>query len=155
MTNRTLKKHLTYKLPQLRLALIREGEAEPVPIRVPDDIEPFVEPLRHFSEEYFIAYHLDALHHVVGYHEVSHGTASASLVHPREVFKAAILSNSHSLIVAHNHPAGSTNPSDEDLQTTAQLVNAGKLLGISVVDHIIVTRKHIASIREQYPRLFE
>lgn len=155
MTKRTLKKHLEYKIPEIRLALIRETTVEPTPVMRPEDIEQFVEPLKHYSEEYFVAFHLNALHHVIGYHEVSHGTLSASLVHPREVFKAAILANSHAIIVAHNHPGGSLTPSREDLDTTGQLVKAGKLLGINVLDHIVVSYKGVSSIRESDGYLFD
>lgn len=95
MNTRNLKKHLKYIVPHMRLALIKEPGAQPVPIACPDDIERFVEPLKLYSEEHFVTFHLDAKHQVVGYHIVSHGTVSASLVHPREVFKAALLANSH------------------------------------------------------------
>ncbi|HEY9790637.1 MAG TPA: JAB domain-containing protein [Candidatus Obscuribacterales bacterium] len=155
MTSKALKKHLEYKLPQIRLAIIRDRVCEPIPIMTPYDLEQFVEPLKHFSEEYFIAYHLDARHHVVAYHEVSHGTVSSSLVHPREVFKAAILSNTHSIIVAHNHPAGSLTPSTEDIGVTEQLVKVGKLMGIPILDHLIVSQNGIQSMRELNKYLFE
>lgn len=155
MKTRALKKHLQYKVPQLRLALIRENDVKPSAVYTPSDIELFAEPLKVATEEYFIAFHLDTKHNVVGYHEVSHGTLSASLVHPREVFKAVLLSNAHAVLVAHNHPSGSLTPSKEDLETTTQLVSAGKLLGVAVVDHIIVAHLGIRSIREYYPSLFE
>jgi DNA repair protein RadC len=155
MSTQLISQHLQYRIPQLKLALIRESEAKASKIWAPDDIEQFVEPMKHFSEEYFVAFHLDAKHHVIGYHEVSHGTISASLVHPREVFKAALLSNAHMLIVAHNHPTGELTPSDEDLKTTQQLVDVGRLLGVSILDHIIVSFRGIKSLREHYPDLFE
>lgn len=155
MNTRALKKHLKYKIPQIKLAILREPTSEPAPaIRTPLDVEPYLEPMRHLSEEHFVALHLDARMHVTGYHVVSHGTLSSSLVHPREVFKAALLSNAHSMIVAHNHPAGSPQPSPEDLETTRQLVAAGKLLGVQIVDHLIVTYRDVSSIRESYPDLF-
>jgi DNA repair protein RadC len=88
--------------------------------------------------------------------EVSHGTISASLVSPREVFKAAILSNSFALLVAHNHPSGAQlSPSKEDLETTKQLLKAGKILGITVLDHVIVGGDEIYSIRENHPRIWD
>lgn len=157
MKTRALKKHLQYKIPQIRLALIRENDVKPSAIYTPSDIELFAEPLKHATEEYFIAFHLDTKHNVVGFHEVSHGTLSASLVHPREVFKfkAGLLSNAHAILVAHNHPSGSLAPSAEDLETTKQLVTAGKILGVPVIDHIIVAHSGIRSLREYEPRLFE
>ena len=148
MNTRTLKKHLSYIVPQMRLALIKEPGGKTVPIGCPDDLEKFVEPLKHYSEEHFVAFHLDARNHVIGYHIVSHGTVSASLVHPREVFKAALLANSHAIIVAHNHPAGSMTPSNEDIEVTETLIKAGDLMGVKVVDHIIVSSNGLCSLRE-------
>lgn len=148
MNTRTLKKHLKYIVPQMRLALIKEPGGQPVPIGCPDDIEKFVEPLKLYSEEHFVAFHLDAKNQVIGYHIVSHGTVSASLVHPREVFKAALLANSHAVLVAHNHPAGSLTPSPEDIEVTETLIKAGDLMGVKVIDHIIVSSNGLCSLRE-------
>lgn len=154
MNTRTLKRELKYRIPQLKLALIREGGIETFPIRTPDDVFRYAEPLKYLSEEHFVTFHLSAQHHLTGYHVVSHGTLSASLVHPREVFKAAVLSNAHTIIVAHNHPSGSLEPSDDDIETTKQLIEAGRLMRIEVLDHIIVSFKGIRSIREYHPGLW-
>ena len=155
MNTRTLKKHLKYKIPQIKLAILREPSSEPLPaIRTPSDLEQYLEPMKHLSEEHFIALHLNARNQIAGFHVVSHGTVSASLVHPREVFKAAILNNAYCVVVAHNHPAGSTDPSPDDLNTTRQLIAAGKLLGIEILDHLIVSFRGVASIRESYPGVF-
>ena len=81
--------------------------------------------------------------------EVSIGTLSASLVHPREVFKKAILNNASHVVIAHNHPSGNPSPSEEDILTTKRLVEAGKILGIAVIDHIIVTQNAFVSLKEQ------
>ncbi|MCA9801759.1 MAG: hypothetical protein KC777_07215 [Cyanobacteria bacterium HKST-UBA02] len=156
MNTRTLKKHLKYKIPQIKLAILREPTSEPLPsIRTPEDLEQYLEPMKHLAEEHFVALHLNAKNSVIGYHVVSHGTVSASLVHPREVFKAAVLSNAYCVVVAHNHPAGSFEPSPDDLDTTRQLIAAGKLLGIEILDHLIVSYRGIASIRESHPYLFQ
>lgn len=156
MNTRTLKRHLKYKIPEIRLAILREPSAEPAPaIRTPFDLEPYLEPMKHLSEEHFVALHLDARNQVLGYHVVSHGTLSASLVHPREIFKAALLNNAYCIIVAHNHPAGSTEASPDDIQTTKQIVAAGKLMGVPVIDHLIVSYRSLSSIRENHPNLFE
>ncbi len=151
---RPLRKHLKYLIPQYRLVLVKEPGVTPKNITSPDDIEQFIEPLKHYAEEHFVAFHLDAKFAGVGHQIVSHGTVTASLVHPREVFKAAILSNSYALIVAHNHPAGSLTPSAEDIETTRTLIDAGKLLGIQVIDHIIVSSNGHRSIRESRPELW-
>ena len=154
MNSRTLKKHLKYIVPEMRLALIKEPGGTPLPIGSPQDLERFVEPLRHFDTEHFVAFHLDARNQVTNFQTVSIGTLSASLVHPREVFKAAILANSHALIVAHNHPGGSLTPSSEDLETTETLIKAGDLMGVKVIDHIIVTSNGLYSMRENRPQMW-
>ncbi|MBX3150372.1 hypothetical protein KF728_09510 [Candidatus Obscuribacterales bacterium] len=154
MNKAKLKKQLSYMVPQLKLVLIREEFEETQAIRTPSDIARYVEPLRHLPEENFVSFHLDAKNNIIGYQVVSQGTLTASLVHPREVFKSAFLSNANSIIVAHNHPAGSLTASAEDLETTRQLLKAGKLLGVPVVDHIIVSFKGECSIRETYPHLW-
>lgn len=155
MNTRMLKKHLKYKIPQIKLAILREPSQEPLPaVRTPEDLTQYLEPMKHLSEEHFVALHLNARNQLTGYHVVSHGTLSASLVHPREVFKAALLSNAYCIVVAHNHPGGSPDPSPEDLQTTRQLVDAGKLLGVEILDHLIVCYRQVSSIRESYPDLF-
>lgn len=152
---RKLAKHLKYMIPQIRLALIREPETKAPPVNCPEDMEKFMEPLKFYSEEHFVAFHLNARHEVTGYHIVSQGTVSASLVHPREVFKAALLSNAYAVIVAHNHPGGSRTPSREDLDTTEQLIAAGKLLGVTIVDHVIVTVSGVYSIRENHSHFWK
>lgn len=154
MNSRTLKKHLKYIVPEMRLALIKEPGTNPLPVNCPKDLEKFVEPLRHYSEEYFIAFHLSATNTICNYQVISHGSLSASLVHPREVFKGALIANSHALIVAHNHPGGSLTPSREDLETTETLIKAGDLLGVKVIDHIIVSSNGLQSLREHSPHLW-
>lgn len=154
MNSRTLKKLLKYIVPEMRLALIKEPGGNPLPINCPDDIEKFVEPLRHYSEEYFVCFHLTARNEVCNYQVISHGSLSASLVHPREVFKGALIANSHALIVAHNHPGGSLTPSNEVLETTKTLITAGDLLGVKVIDHIIVSSNGLSSLRESHSYLW-
>jgi hypothetical protein len=81
---------------------------------------------------------VDQKHKVIGINTVSMGSLTASVVHPREVMKPAILSNAAALLLCHNHPSGAPQPSQEDRALTKRLVDAGKLLGIAVLDHIIV-----------------
>lgn len=154
MNSRVLKKHLKYIVPEIRLALIKEPGSKPLALHSPNDLERFVEPLKHFSEEHFVSFHLDCKNQVIGYHSVSHGTVTASLVHPREVFKAALLANSNAIIIAHNHPAGSLTPSDEDILVTETLIKAGEILGVRVLDHIIVSSNGLSSLRETRPHLW-
>jgi DNA repair protein RadC len=80
---------------------------------------------------------------------VSEGTLDASLVHPREVFRLAITESARSIILLHNHPSGNAEPSPQDIAITRQLVSAGKLLDIPVLDHIIIAGEGYTSLRER------
>jgi len=90
------------------------------------------------DREHFVVLMLDQKNHVIGIHTVSMGSLTASVVHPREVYKVAILANAATILCDHNHPSGDVQPSQEDRAITHRLAEAGKLLGISVVDHIII-----------------
>jgi DNA repair protein RadC len=90
------------------------------------------------DREHFVVIMIDRKNRLIGINTVSIGSLTASVVHPREVFKAAILSNAAALICGHNHPSGDPQPSSEDRALTERLVEAGKLLGIEVLDHVIV-----------------
>jgi len=89
--------------------------------------------------ERVLALHFNTKHRLIGGHVVSVGTLDASLVHPRDVFKAACLSNASALIVAHNHPSGDPTPSGEDRALSDRLRQAGELLGVDLLDFVIVT----------------
>lgn len=101
------------------------------------------------AEEVFILITLNTKNIVTGYFEVHRGTINTSLVHPREVFKRALLNNASNIIVAHNHPSGDPNPSKEDIQITERLKEAGNLLGINLIDHIIVGDDKYISLKEK------
>lgn len=90
------------------------------------------------DREIFAVMLLNTKNHVVGINVVSIGSLTASVVHPREVFKAAILANAASVILTHNHPSGDPSPSREDIGITSRLVQAGRLMDIPVLDHIII-----------------
>jgi DNA repair protein RadC len=90
------------------------------------------------DREHFVVLLLDQKNQVIGIHTVSVGSLTASIVHPREVYKVAILRNAAAIICGHNHPSGDCQPSREDRALTARLVEAGKLLGIAVLDHVII-----------------
>ena len=92
------------------------------------------------SVEVFLILCLTTKHSPIAYHELSRGTLDAALVHPREVFKVAFLANAACLILAHNHPSGDPTPSSEDLTLTKTLAEAGNLLGVKIIDHIIIGR---------------
>jgi DNA repair protein RadC len=118
-------------LPVFRVQLVRETGVERIELEGPADVAQIIS---HYLEHE----DLDVKNRVIGIHTVSIGTLCASLVSAREVFKAAILCNAASIILAHNHPSGDLTPSPEDIQVTKHLRDAGKLLDIEVLDHVIV-----------------
>lgn len=100
--------------------------------------------------EVFVALLLNGKHRVTGFAEVSRGTLTSSLVHPREVFGPALREVAAAVIVAHNHPSGDPEPSHEDLEVTRRLREAGVLLGVPLLDHIIVGEQgSFVSLRER------
>ena len=90
---------------------------------------------------------LSTRHTVIAYHEVSRGTLNSTAVHPREVFKAALLANAAALVLAHVHPSGDPTPSPDDIALTRRLVAAGTILGVDVLDHIVVGHGRYASFK--------
>ena len=97
------------------------------------------------DREFFLCMLLDGKNRITGIHTVSQGSLNQSIVHPRETFKAAILANSAAILLAHNHPSGDLTPSREDIEITRRLKEAGELLGIRVLDHVIVNTETGAS----------
>jgi len=98
--------------------------------------------------EVFAILCLTTKHRVIAYHEVSRGTLDTTLVHPREVFKAALLANAAAIILAHNHPSGDPTPSGDDFALTRRLQHAGNLVGIEILDHVVVGDRRYVSFKE-------
>ena len=125
-------------------------------IRGPADVYRLVGPrLRDLGHEEFWAILLDSQHAVLREVQVSRGILDASVVHPREVFRQAILENASAVIVVHNHPSGDVTPSAEDRAVTAQLRRSGAILGIPVLDHVIVGDGRWASLAESWASVGE
>lgn len=101
------------------------------------------------AQEVFGILILNTKNKIVAAHEVFRGVLDSSLVHPREVFKPAILHNAAAIICFHNHPSGDTEPSKADIETTKRLVEAGKIIGIEIFDHIIVGDDRYTSLKER------
>lgn len=99
------------------------------------------------QEEFHIVT-LDTKHRMINSHQITRGTLDASLVHPREVFRPAIRDAASAILLAHNHPSGDPTPSREDRAVTNQLTDAGKMIGITVLDHIVLAKENCLSIRE-------
>lgn len=135
---------------ELGKRVARSSLGDVVTVRSPYDAAMYVmEELRYLKKEHFICLFLNTKNHIVGKETLSMGTLNASLVHPREVFRAAIRSSSASIICIHNHPSGDPSPSPEDIQITKRLAEAGSLLGIEILDHLIIGDGTFVSLKEQ------
>jgi DNA repair protein RadC len=133
--------HRPYRTPIYRVMLVREAStalAQPQIRSSRDAAAVFRQHLGDVDREHFLVAMLDQKNKVIGINTVSMGSLTASVVHPREVMKPAILSNAAALVCGHNHPSGAPHPSQEDRALTKRLVGAGQLLGIKVLDHIII-----------------
>lgn len=156
MTTNTLSHKYTKSVNVYTLKMVRERtekyEFEASSISSPavarDIINTVVE-LNTAAVEKFGIICLNVKNHIVGIHIISVGLLSSSLVHPREVFKSAMLNNAASIVLFHNHPSGDPEPSREDLDTTKRLVEAGELMGIKILDHVIVGENRYISFKEQ------
>jgi DNA repair protein RadC len=130
-------------------------EGKPFAVRCGRDVYEYVKAdLAGLDRECFTVILLNTRNGVVSKEVESVGSLDTSLVHPREVFKNAIRRNAASMVLVHNHPSGDPSPSDEDIDVTRRLVEAGRLLGIAVFDHVIVSRSSFVSLRDTCPGLF-
>ena len=131
-----LRGHAGYRVT-VRLETNGNGY-EPTMVRGPSDVHALMQDLESETSECMYEVLLNARHAVVGIYEVSRGTTDSTLVDPKEVFRPAILSNAVGLILVHNHPSGDPSPSREDAAVTNQMNDACRLLGFTLLDHIII-----------------
>jgi DNA repair protein RadC len=115
----------------------------------PQDVFDSLKDIRESKKEHFLVIFLDSRNQQIHREIISIGTINASLVHPREVFEPAVKHLAVQVILAHNHPSGDLEPSEEDLSVNKRLIEAGKLLGIEVLDHIIVSKTAFTSFKEK------
>lgn len=131
------------------------GMKNAISIQEVGDVLPYLNDIKNTKKEHFMALYLDTKNTLIHKEVISVGILDASLVHPREVFEPAYRSHCSRVILAHNHPSGNTEPSSEDIKSTKELVEAGRVLGIQVLDHIVVSSMGYCSLRQIYPELFE
>jgi DNA repair protein RadC len=123
-------------------------ESPKITVKSPDSaIKAAKNQLKGKKKEHFLVLCLDTRNHLINTHKVSIGSLDCSIVHPREVFKEAISSCAASVIFVHNHPSGDPTPSEDDIKLTKRLVEAGEIIGIEVLDHIIVCDKDFLSMK--------
>jgi DNA repair protein RadC len=126
-------------IPTYRIRLEQDGHIRVQNISKPEEILKSIQSLALSDREVLVGLYLNSRNQVIAYHEISMGSVNLNIVHPREVFKPAIIKNACSVIVAHNHPSNNADPSQADLDVTRRLKTAGMILGIKLVDHIIIT----------------
>ncbi len=117
-------------------------------ITSPSDVIPFVNHYAMSGKEHFLAVTLNGGHNIIQIHVVSIGTTNSAYVHPREVFYEAIKENASAILVCHNHPSGSVEPSEEDIECTRKLLAASKIIGIPLLDHVIIDCNNYYSFLE-------
>ncbi|GFR34896.1 RadC family protein [Thermobrachium celere] len=123
---------------------------EKVKITCPEDVALLVmDEMRFLTKEHFRVIFLNTKNYVIQVKDISIGSLNSSIVHPREVFLEAIKQSSASIILCHNHPSGDPNPSSEDINITKRLIDAGKILGIEVLDHLIIGDGKYISLKEK------
>jgi DNA repair protein RadC len=119
-------------------------------IRSPEDAAQYVmDDMRFLSQEHFVCLYLNTKNQVLSRHTVFIGSLNASIVHPREVFKEAFRRSAASIVCLHNHPSGDPSPSREDIDVTKRLVEAGKVIGIELLDHVIIGDQKYISLKEK------
>jgi DNA repair protein RadC len=125
-----------------------DGDAAAL-VRGPETVFDLTRDIRGANREHFVGFYLNSRNQVLRREIISIGSLNASIVHPREVYQPAIAVSAASLILAHNHPSGDPTPSEEDLAITRRLVEAGRILGIDILDHVVVAKDAYASFKER------
>jgi len=115
----------------------------------PEDVWKELRDIRDYKKEHFIVFYLDSRNQEIKREIISVGSLNANLVHPREVFEPAVKNLAAQVILAHNHPSGDPEPSEDDLEINKRLVEAGKILGIEIIDHIIVSKNAFFSFKDK------
>ena len=138
-----------YVIPHVEFRIVHETKTTYGKVRGPEGVVTLIRQLTDgLTDERFYAVSLDNRNHVLAIHLCSIGDHASTLVHPRSVFRTAVYSSAVALVVAHNHPSGDCQPSPEDIAVTRRLHEAGKILGIPVLDHVIIGGAGHSSMRQ-------
>lgn len=119
-------------------------------IRSAKDVYDYVQDMRFLSKEHLRGLYLNIHHRVIHDEVISIGTVDTNIVHPRDIFRPAVEHNAVGIVLVHNHPSNISTPSAEDISVTSQIIEAGKMMGIAILDHVIVTKDDFISINAQY-----
>lgn len=135
----------------MKIYEIQEREQNSIIVRSPLDVASLIFPMveKFDDKEHLLTVSLNGNNEIISIRIISIGIVNKSLVHPREVFKNAIIESAANIILIHNHPSGNLEPSNEDIETTESLIKASEILGIGIFDHIIVNKKFYFSFKER------
>lgn len=122
-------------------SLIKSDYNYSLKVKSPDDIFNDLQDIKNSTKEMFLVYYLDTKNNVIAREIITIGILNASIIHARELFRHAVINNCNSIIIAHNHPSGDSNPSDDDKEITKNMINAGNILNIKILDHIIAGKE--------------
>ena len=143
------KQEKIYALKEILERLLKADKNERITINKPNDIAKILIPrYRYATQENFIIVLLNTKNEIISINDISTGSLNASIAEPREVFREVLKYPTSAVILAHNHPSGNPNPSVEDIKITKKLINAGKILGIDVLDHIIIGDNEFRSLKQ-------
>jgi DNA repair protein RadC len=148
MENKKTIEELT-KRDLVNLLWMKEKEQPSIKVKFPSDLWTTYQKYTKKRKEHFFVTTLTGSHEIIKTRVISIGIANQTIVHPREVFRDAIIDNAVAIIIGHNHPSQNLEPSEEDKQITKRLKDAGEILGIRVLDHMIVTKKGFYSFLEK------
>ena len=143
---------MSYRVPRYRVTLVREGSCitQQKTIRTPEDVFAIMGPeYENAVVETARMLALDTKNKVIGVFTVSTGSLNASIIHPRDIFQRAILSNAASVILVHNHPSGDPSPSPEDIELTRKLMEAGRVMDVAILDHVVIGEGRFESLKER------
>ena len=151
-----MKKHEVYEVPLFRLQLVQEGTLPFASIVSPEAVAAHLQDLASSDREQMVAIYLNTKNRAIGRQTVSIGTLNSTLVDPAMVFKGALLANAQALILAHNHPSGDTTPSPADDRVTERIAQAGRLLEVHLLDHVVLSPSgEFYSYKERNPACLE
>lgn len=153
ITTNERRQHISFPRPRVRVELVRDADPlDPVRLQGSADVYAYLrDEVDRWDRERFLTLILNNKHMLLGIEEVSVGSLTASIVHPREVFKAIILANAAAFIVAHNHPSGDPTPSKEDIDITRRLREIADLMAIRLLDHIVIGKgRYVSFVDDGY-----
>ncbi len=135
---------------ELGRRFFKKTDGAPAVVRTPKQAYEFLKDMRSLPKEHLRGIYLNSRHRVIHDEIISIGSLTASIIHPREVFRPALECRAAAVIVAHNHPSGNAKPTRDDITITEQLVEAGKILGIDLLDHIVISKNGFSSVPADY-----